>query len=154
MQPTIAADRRSGQLDELAEALPQRVTALGRLFLRRTTVDVTRTEVAVLSAISAEPRRITDLACSAGVTQPAITLLVNRLEERGWAVREHDPSDRRVVHVALTPAGAETFAQLQAEYKALLHEQMATLSDDELQVLARATEVIDHLIARLEEREA
>jgi DNA-binding MarR family transcriptional regulator len=153
MQSATLPDQRSGQLDELAEALPQRVTALARLFLKRTSVDVTRTEVAVLSATSTGPRRITDLACSAGVTQPAITLLVNRLEERGWAVREHDPSDRRVVHVALTPAGVETWAQLQAEYRALLHEQMASLSDDELQVLARATEVIDHLIARVEERE-
>jgi hypothetical protein len=30
---------------------------------------------------------------------------------------------------------------------------MASLSDDEVEVLARATQVIDHLITRLEERE-
>jgi DNA-binding MarR family transcriptional regulator len=153
MESPTTLDRRTGQLNEVAEALPQRVTALSRLFLRRTSVDISRTEASVMSAISAGPRRITELACAAGVTQPAITLLVNRMQERGWAVREPDPDDGRAVRVALTPAGAETFARLQAEYRALLHDEMASLSDDEIEVLARATQVIDLLITRLEEGE-
>jgi DNA-binding MarR family transcriptional regulator len=153
MQSATTSTRRTGQLDEVAQALPQRVAALGRLFLKRTSIDISRTEASVMSAISAGPRRITELACTTGVTQPAITLLVNRLQERGWVTREPDPSDRRAVRVALTLAGMETFARLQAEYRALLHEEMASLSDEEVEVLARATQVIDHLITNLEERE-
>jgi DNA-binding MarR family transcriptional regulator len=153
MQSGTALDRRTGQLDEVAEALPQRVVALGRLFLKRTSIDISRTEASVMAEISAGPRRITELACSTGVTQPAITLLVNRLQERGWVAREPDPSDRRAVRVALTPAGAQTFARLRAEYRALLHEEMASLSDEEVAILARATQVIEHLITSLEERE-
>ena len=79
--------RRSSQLDEIAEALPQRSAALSRLFLTRTTVCVSRTEVGVLRNLRAGPRRITELAAEERVTQPAITLLVNRLEERGWVKR-------------------------------------------------------------------
>jgi DNA-binding MarR family transcriptional regulator len=153
MESPTASDRRTGQLDEVAEALPQRVATLSRLFLRRTSLDISRTEASVMAAVSAGPRRITELACATGVTQPAITLLVNRMQERGWATREPDPDDRRAVRVALTPAGAETFAQLQAEYRALMHEEMTSLSDDEIETLARATQVIDHLITRLEDRE-
>lgn len=152
MHSTAGLDRRGGQQDEVAEALPQRAIALSRLFLRRTSIDIARTEAAVLSAIAPGPRRITDLACSTGVTQPAITLVVNRLQERGWVSREPDPTDRRVVRVVLTSAGADTFGQLQSEYRALLREQMAQLSDDEVEVLARAVHVLDELIARLEER--
>jgi DNA-binding MarR family transcriptional regulator len=151
---SATAQRRAGNLDEVAEALPGRVVALSRLFLRRTGTDLSRTEVSVMSAISSGPHRITELACVTGVTQPAITLLVNRLEERGWAVREADPSDRRAVCVALTPSGTETFARLQAEYRALMREEMASLRDDEIEILARATQVIDHLITQLENREA
>lgn len=154
MQSPTTLARRSDQLNEVAEALPKRVAALSRLFLKRTSVDVSRTEASVMAAIAEGPRRITELACAAGVTQPAITLLVNRMAERGWAVRESDPDDGRAVRVALTPAGAETFAQLQAEYRALLHAEMATLSDDDVETLARATQVIDHLITRLENPEA
>ena len=53
-------DRRSTQLDEIAEALPQRSSALSRLFLTRTSVCVSRTEVGVL-------RRSTRALCMSGL---------------------------------------------------------------------------------------
>jgi DNA-binding MarR family transcriptional regulator len=152
MESSPTLDRRSEQLSEVAAALPLRVAALNRLFLRRTSFDIARTEASVMAAISAGPRRITELACHTGVTQPAITLLVNRLQERGWVTREPDPGDRRAVRVALTPAGAETFGRFQEEYRALLREEMASLQDDEIEVLAQATQLIDRLITRMEER--
>ena len=142
-------DRRNEQLDEIAEALPQRSSALSRLFLTRTSVCVSRTEVGVLRVLSAGPRRITELAAGERVTQPAITLLVNRLEERGWVKRLPDASDRRAVLVSLTPVGEGVFEQLRAEYRALLHEEMATLDDSEVAALAAAVEILDKLIERL-----
>jgi DNA-binding MarR family transcriptional regulator len=144
-----AGTKRSSQLDEIAEALPQRSSALSRLFLTRSTVCVSRTEVGVLRTLNDGPRRITELAGEERVTQPAITLLVNRLEERGWVKRIPDPSDGRAVLVSLTPKGEETFAQLRAEYRALLHEEMAMLDDGEVETLAAAVEILDKLIARL-----
>jgi DNA-binding MarR family transcriptional regulator len=142
-------DRRRGQLDEIAEALPQRVSALSRLFLTRTSVCVSRTELGVLRNLRAGPRRITELAAEERVTQPAITLLVNRLGERGWVQRIPDPTDRRAVLVSLTPAGEEVFDRLRAEYRALLHEEMASLADSEVEALAGAVAVLDKLIDRL-----
>jgi DNA-binding MarR family transcriptional regulator len=144
-----AVDRRSSQLDEIAEALPQRSAELSRLFLTRTTVCVSRTEVGVLRHLRAGPRRITELAADERVTQPAITLLVNRLAERGWVERVPDPTDRRAVLVSLTSAGNEVFEQLRAEYRALLHEEMASLEDSEVETLAAAVAVLDKLIGRL-----
>ena len=149
-----SVDLRSTQLDEIAEALPQRSSALSRLFLTRTSVCVSRTEVGVLRTLRAGPRRITELAAEERVTQPAITLLVNRLEERGWVQRVPDPSDRRAVLVSLTPDGEAVFERLRAEYRALLHEEMASLDDEEVATLASAVEILDKLIARLTEREA
>lgn len=148
-----AADRRSSQLDEIAEALPQRSSALSRLFLTRTSIGVSRTEVGVLRSLLARPRRITDLAAEEGVTQPAISLLVNRLEQRGWLRRIPDASDGRAVLVSLTPTGEEVFARLRAEYRAMLHEEMATLDDSEVETLAAAVEILDKLIDRLAHRD-
>jgi DNA-binding MarR family transcriptional regulator len=144
---------RNRQLDEIAEALPQRATALSKLFLTRTTVFVTRTEVGVLRSLRARPRRITELATDEGVTQPAITLLVNRLEQRGWVKRIPDPSDGRAVLVSLTAVGERVFDQLRAEYRALLHEEMATLDDEDVETLASAVGILDGLIERLTERD-
>lgn len=152
MQEASAA-RRSSKLDEIAEALPQRSSALSRLFLTRTSICVSRTEVGVLRNLSARPRRITELAAEERVTQPAITLLVNRLAARGWVERIADPSDGRAVLVSLTPEGEEVFQQLRAEYRAMLHEEMATLDDSEVDTLAAAVEILDRLIDQLSQRD-
>jgi DNA-binding MarR family transcriptional regulator len=152
MQPSHPV--RSRRVDEIAEALPQRATALSRLFITHSSIEVTRTEVGVLSALSERPRRITELAAREGVTQPGITMLVNRLERRGWVRRETDPGDARAVLVNLTGEGRDVFATLRAEYRALLHEEMATLPDGDVDTLARAVEILDGLIDRLTERDS
>lgn len=146
---TVADIGRGGRLDEIAEALPQRAAAISRLFIKNTSIAVSRTEANVMRRLSEEPRRITELAGGEGVTQPAMTLLVNRLEDRGWVGREADPSDRRAVLVRLTETGTAVFDRLRAEYRALLHEEMATLPDEDVAALARAVEILDGLIDRL-----
>jgi DNA-binding MarR family transcriptional regulator len=143
---------RSRQLEEIAEALPQRASELSQIFLTRSSVCVSRTEVGVLRRLSAGPRRISELAADERVTQPGITLLVNRLQQRGWVQRAADPRDRRAVLVGLTPAGEDALARLRAEYRALLHEEMAGLRDHEVQTLARAVQILDELIEKLSDR--
>jgi DNA-binding MarR family transcriptional regulator len=144
---------RGRQRDEIAQALPQRASALSKLFLSRSSVPVSRTEASVLSTLAEHPRRITDLAAREHVTQPGITLLVNRLEQRGWVERQPDPADGRVVMATLTEQGHEALARLRAEYRALLHEEMATLPDEDVCTLARAIEILDGLIERLNAQE-
>lgn len=143
---------REKRVDEIAEALPERAAAISRLFLRSSSIEVSRTEVGLLRALSERARRITDLAACEGVTQPAITMLVNRLEKRGWMQRESDPGDARAVLVRLTPDGRHVFETLRAEYRALLHEEMATLPDSDVAAMARAVEILDALIDRLKGR--
>lgn len=102
-----------------------------------------------MRALSVKPRRITELAASEVVSQPAITLVVNRLQQRGWVERGTEASDGRVVLVRLTSSGQEVLDRLRAEYRALLHEEMATLDDQDVAILARASEILDRLIDQL-----
>src|SRR5579875_3327087 len=141
MATSSGTRRRGRQLDEIAVALPQRAASLFRLLLARTSIPVSRTEASVLAALAQRPRRI---------TQPAITLLVNRLEARGWAERHADAADRRAVQVTLTPSGREALEQLRREYRALVHEELATLPNEDLCTLARAIEILDSVIERLD----
>ncbi|MEV6964539.1 MarR family transcriptional regulator [Hamadaea sp. NPDC051192] len=53
------------------------------------------------------PRRLTELAGIEGVTQPAMTQVVSRLERDSLAARTADPGDRRVVLVEITTAGLD-----------------------------------------------
>ncbi len=126
-----------------------RASQLARLFLQRSSLNLSRTEIGVLSAISQRPQRVTELAAAEGVTQPAITLLVNRLAQRGWLTREPDPDDRRAVRVTATQSGRDAFNHVRAEYRAFFHEEMASLGDEEIQTLADAIEVLDKLVAHL-----
>lgn len=142
---------RRRQLDEIASSLPRRAATLSRLFIARTSVQMSRTEVGVMQALESRPWRITELAAQEGVTQPAITLLVNRLQERGWVERQHDPSDRRAVLVGMTDEGRAQFDALRAEYRQLLGEQLASLPDEDVATLAHAVEILDGLIERLKE---
>src|ERR1700745_3290163 len=56
------------------------------------------------------PRRLTALAVQGGVTQPAMTQLIARLQDTGLVRREADPADGRVVQVGLTDRGRDTLA--------------------------------------------
>src|SRR5260370_4709865 len=50
------------------------------------------------------PRRLTALAVQEGVTQPAMTQLIARLQDSGLVGPDADPADGRVVQARLTDA--------------------------------------------------
>jgi len=145
----LGSARRSRRLDELAAALPQRASALTRIFFARTSTGLSRAEVGLLAALSSRPYRITELAALEGISQPGVTQLVNRLERRGWVERGTDPQDGRVVVVAITDEGREALERVRAEYRALLHEEITALDDEEVETLAAAVGILDRLIERL-----
>ena len=145
---------RSRQLDEIAEALPQRAAALAQLFLTSSSVCISRTEIGVVRRLAEGPSRITELAVEERVSQPAITLLVNRLQDRGWVQRAADPRDGRAVLVSLTPAATEALGALRGEYRTMLQAELAGLDDAEVDTLTSAVQILDGLIGRLSERRA
>ena len=51
------------------------------------------------------PCRLSELASAQGITQPAMTQLVTRLEREGYVHRGGSPDDARVVLVNLTASG-------------------------------------------------
>lgn len=57
------------------------------------------------------PHRLCELYAPEGVTQPAMTQLVTRLEKEGLAERSSDPADGRAVVVSITEAGRSAVAR-------------------------------------------
>ena len=84
----------------------QRVKVLARMAL-------TPNDARALSALDvSEGRTMRSLADEWGCDASNATLIIDRLESRGFAERRTKPGDRRVKLVILTPAGAKTRQRL------------------------------------------
>ncbi|GAB3849789.1 MarR family winged helix-turn-helix transcriptional regulator [Dactylosporangium cerinum] len=116
--------------------------------VRRLPRDLSLTSAATLATLDRTgPQRITNLAVIAGVTQPAMTVLVRVMEESGLVERRGDASDKRVTLVCLTEAGA---SYVQTRRRAGVHafEQLIDkLTDDEVEALVAALPALRHLEA-------
>src|SRR6185437_14431136 len=101
--------------------------------------DLSMTAVAVLGSLDRRgPQRITTMAAAQGVSQPSMTQLVQRLEQRGLVTRTSDPSDGRVAVVRLTEEGRAALAARRQRNAMRIAELLADLPDDEVQALSDA----------------
>ena len=91
------------------------------------------------------PSRLTSLAVKEGVTQPAMTQLIARLQESGLVSRTADPADGRVVQVRLTDEGRKILARRRAVRAERLAEILARLSPQEQAALGAALPAMDAL---------
>jgi DNA-binding MarR family transcriptional regulator len=97
------------------------------------------TAVSVLGTLErGGSRRITTLAASEGVSQPSMTQLIQRLEQRGLVERTSDPSDGRVALVSLTGGGVQALADRRRLNAGRVADFLAGLPEDDVRALADA----------------
>jgi DNA-binding MarR family transcriptional regulator len=119
------------------------------VLLRLLTVsgELSLTTVSTLARLArGGPHRLSDLAAREGVTQPAMTQLVSRLERDGLAERRGDPGDRRLVIVHLTPAGERMLERRRRRWEAELSRLLDALSPADQAALAAALPAISRLV--------
>jgi DNA-binding MarR family transcriptional regulator len=144
---------RAGQVDYVAEHLLSRAAVLVRLLVKQVrSREISRTEMEVLSILTEGPRTITELTELEGIAQPTMTLLVKRLQEKGWVRREGLPEDGRVVMVSLTKAGGTAQQKFRAQFLAALRADLEELSDQQLEELSAATETLNSFVDDLQQR--
>ncbi|HTI33031.1 MAG TPA: MarR family transcriptional regulator [Miltoncostaea sp.] len=141
---------RLAAVETIARELLPRTSLIARLLLRRASSSLSRAEAGVLSALGERPMRVTELAASQALARPTVTQLVARLAERGLVERGRDPGDGRAVLVSATPAGLEALEDLRQEYRALLRDQLAAHTDEDVLALAGAIELIQEIIDALQ----
>jgi MarR family transcriptional regulator, organic hydroperoxide resistance regulator len=103
-------------------------------------------QAAVLDHLDAiQPTHLQELAAHVGVTASSMSLMIDRLERRGYARRSPDARDARRVNLRLTKAGVRIKAKQKVLEPRLVEEMLRLLSPDErasaltgLRVLARA----------------
>ena len=145
--------KRGERVDYVAEHLPSRAAVLVRLLVKQVrSREISRTEMEVLSILREGQRRITELTELEGIAQPTMTLLVKRLQEKGWVKREGLPEDGRAVLVGLTEAGAAAQQRFRAQFLEAMRADLQELSDQELRALSAATETLSSFVEDLQQR--
>ena len=96
-----------------------------------------------------------DVAKAFGVTLPAVTHIVDRLEQKGFVVRGEAPNDRRVYALQLTPAGRALVQELHGMRTRALADVLARLKPEDRRRLCRGLEaLVAAAAARTEENGA
>jgi DNA-binding MarR family transcriptional regulator len=128
----------------LADAL-DRLT----LSLRRASPQlVSSSTITALDRLRVEgPLRVSELAAREAVSQPGVTMLVNRMVDAGYAQRVPDPTDRRASLVRITDAGRAVLVERRALRARVLRTRLTQLSEADQQALLAALPAIDRLTA-------
>jgi DNA-binding MarR family transcriptional regulator len=109
--------------------------------------DVSATAAAVLSRLGRNgPQRVTDLAQAEGVSQPAMSQLLNRLEHDGLIRREADAADRRGVQIELSERGAGVLQARRAQRARLLDAALGRLEAADRSAITTALPALNRLV--------
>ncbi|MDA8235629.1 MAG: MarR family transcriptional regulator [Clostridia bacterium] len=99
-------------------------------------VQVTLGQLKCLQFIYAHEKvHIGDIARNRGISYPAATKIITRLEEKGLVLREHDPSDRRNTFVSLTECGQLLATQILPDKIQRMKELLAKIPPEKLSAL-------------------
>jgi DNA-binding MarR family transcriptional regulator len=138
---------RGERIEYIASSLLSRAAVLVRLLVKQVRIqEISRTEGEVLGILSDGPRRITELAELEGVAQPTMTLMIKRLEDRGWVERAGLPQDGRVVMAVVTDSGRAVFEAFALQFRTAMRTDLEGLSDAELGALSAATETLGKFV--------
>lgn len=113
---------------------------------RAAPLQMSATRITTLDTLSyVGPLRISELAEREGMTQPGMTILVNRLCEAGFAERFGDPTDGRATLVRILPAGGQVLVERHAARAGALRAVIDTLPAEHQAALNSALEALHAL---------
>jgi DNA-binding MarR family transcriptional regulator len=133
----LVADDLRPVLFRLARELRKETEPLG----------VTGRQVTLLWLVKRSPGlSLAELAAEEGISPPALSGHVDRLERAGLLERVRETEDRRRVGLRLTEEGAKLLRRVRARRTTWLAARLHGLDDPELQAIARAIPALQRLL--------
>ena len=125
---------------ELANRLRPVLLQLSRYLRREAHAEgITGGQAALLAQIRTYPELgVRDLAAREGVSAPAMTRYLDRMEKAGLVVRTRSADDARRIRLALTPKGVRALRSVRRRRTAWLAERLEGLSPVELAAIDEA----------------
>ena len=111
------------------------------------TLGVTARQVSLLWLIKRSPGlSLRELAAEEGISAPALSGYVDRLERAGLIERVRDAEDRRRVGLTLTEDGSRLLKRVRARRTTWLAERLRELDPDEIAAVEAAVEPLMRLL--------
>lgn len=139
-------------LEEFADRINEILPVVIKEFMRHQTsgfykLKVTLPQFVILDLLNRTGgTKMSDLSRNMNVTTAAMTGIVDRLVRDGYAVRESDPKDRRIIKVRATAKGARTVKDINLHRREMIVRVFGKLKqadrEDYLRIL---TNIRDHL---------
>ena len=135
--PLVVANQLRPVLLRLARGLRKETETLG----------VTARQVTLLWLIKASPGlSLRELAAEEGISAPALSGYVDRLERAGLIERVRDADDRRRVGLTLTDDGVRLLKRVRARRTSWLADRLRDLEPDEIEAIEAAIEPLLKLL--------
>lgn len=99
-------------------------------------------QFSVLARLEGAPRTNSELAEIERVSAPSMKRTTNCLVEMGYVSRADDPADGRQVILSATETGLAALDRIRRHRDEWMLRRLDSLTDDERELLARATEVL------------
>ncbi|WP_162462233.1 MarR family winged helix-turn-helix transcriptional regulator [Mycolicibacterium sp. CBMA 234] len=141
---TVTRDR----IDTIATALEQSAQLVTRRLVDRDELNMTALD-ALHRLSTAGATRLSTLAATVGVSQPAMTQLIQRLDRSGFVRRTVDHSDGRVSLVAITDTGQAALETQRRARRERLAEILAESLPDEQAAFELASQVALPILRRI-----
>jgi DNA-binding MarR family transcriptional regulator len=108
--------------------------------------DITVEQFHVLRYVRRGTVSMSELATAKNISRPAISQAVEILVKKGLLTRVQSREDRRCVELVLTEAGNHLMDTVFKETRGWMKELMGELSQDELETIVKAMEIMKKMI--------
>lgn len=90
--------------------------------------------------------RMKELARTLGVTTGTLTVMVHRLETKGYVIKQKDDDDKRSSFLALTPKGLEEYENHHHMHRQLIDEIIHVIGDDKSELFFKQLKKIQDVM--------
>ena len=140
---------RDDRLLETAAKLRLAIVRTARRMRQEAGTDLSPTLTAALATIERHgPITPSELAAVERIKRPTATRIAAALEADELIVRAPDPSDGRGSLLSISPRGRDLVRRLRKRKNAYLSRRLRELSEDDVEALERAAEVLERMLER------
>jgi DNA-binding MarR family transcriptional regulator len=109
---------------------------------------ISQTQVNILAALKKQDMTMKELSESMTISKQQMTILVDKLVNKKYTIRKTSAEDRRIIIIAITPAGLELLEKLRSFTLSILEEKMNTMSHDDQEAIAQAASQLHRVLTK------